>query len=458
MMKLRGKAVTVVGLGISGVAACRFLKSMGADVVATDGSSKKEVLETAGTLRLEGIPVETGSHTDRFIDRAKLIVTSPGVPKSSPPLKRAKQKKIPVISEIELGSYFCKAPIIAVTGSNGKTTTSHLIHEIIAGSGGKAALCGNVGRAFLSEVASLDSKSIAVLELSSFQLEDSPTFRPQTAVVLNIAPNHLDRHKTLKAYILAKERIFANQRKNDILALNADDATVKKMARRARSRVIFFSKGPLKEGVYHENGFAQVRVKGLPPRSIDLRGVKLLGAHNLENILAALAAVASLELPQALIEATLRRFTTLEHRIEPVGERAKVRYVNDSKSTTVESTMAALRAVEAPVVLIAGGRDKGVDFATVEPLIRERVKAAVLYGEAREKIRAAWPHFKTVTLIERFGDAVRAAAAQAGPGDTVLLSPMCTSFDQFSCYEERGEVFKNTLRTLGVKGARHGSA
>lgn len=230
-MRLRGKKITVVGIGISGVAACRFLAQRGARVRATDGSDKKSVLESAGALRLQGIEVETGRHTPEFIRGAHRIITSPGVPKTSLPLRAAKRAGIPVISEIELGAAFCRAPIVAVTGSNGKTTTSHLIAALLTGSGRRAALCGNVGHAFLNEAASLRSRDIAVLELSSFQLEDSPSFRPKIAVVLNIAPNHLDRHGSMRAYIRAKERIFANQGPRDILVLNHDDPAVRAMAR-----------------------------------------------------------------------------------------------------------------------------------------------------------------------------------------------------------------------------------
>lgn len=447
-MQLKNKKVTVVGLGKSGFAAAKFLAHRGARVFATDGSTKKEVLENAGFLKSLGIEVETGQHTARSVEKSSLVVTSPGVPKSSAALQLARKYKLPVISEIELASYFCKGKIIGVTGSNGKTTTSHLMHRLLTNAGKRSVLCGNVGYSFLDALPDIDAKTWVVLELSSFQLEDSPSFRPHIAIVLNISPNHLDRHKTLKNYVRAKENIFARQQRSDRLVLNFDDPVVRKMAGKAASRVIYFSLNRLEEGVFLEQGYIKVRQKKKESVFLSAAGFQLRGSHNLQNILAVAAVSHLLKIPKNSAQATLDNFKTLEHRVEPLGPIQGVHFVNDSKSTTVDSTHAAIQSVETPIVLIAGGRDKGVDFSRIEPLLLQRVKAVVLYGEAREKIAGSWKNFKAFHARENFEEAVKLGLSLCSPGDTLLLSPMCTSFDQFHSFEHRGETFKRLFEGL----------
>jgi UDP-N-acetylmuramoylalanine--D-glutamate ligase len=417
-------------------------------VRVTESSDKKEALENASYLRALGIEVETGGHTEAFIEGSAMVVTSPGVPKTSLPLQWAAQRGLSVISEIELASHFCKGRVIAVTGSNGKTTTCHLIHRVFAGAGRHSVLCGNVGFSFLDAIPEIRRGTIVVLELSSFQLEDSPSFRPRVAVVLNVSPNHLDRHGTFEAYAAAKENIFKNQKPRDTLILNADDARVRVMAEKARASCVFFSKRPLKEGIFLREGSVVSR-QGIKEEDLfDTRTLQLQGEHNLENVMACTAVAQVLRVPKKKLERSLAAIRTLEHRIEPLGEIGGVQFVNDSKSTTVQSTAAAIRAMDRPVVLVAGGRDKGVSFSEIEPVLKERVKAAVLYGEARQKIAGAWQGFSAVSQEAAFADAVRAAFRQASAGDCVLLSPMCTSFDQFSSYEQRGEAFKRCFREL----------
>jgi UDP-N-acetylmuramoylalanine--D-glutamate ligase len=449
-MILKNKKVTVIGLGRSGFAAAKFSLEQKASVRVTDGSEKKEVLENAGFLRSLGAEVETGRHTEDFIAGSDLVVTSPGVPKKSDPLVWAIQKKIPVISEVELAFLFCKGLIVGVTGSNGKTTTSTLIHRLLSQGRKKSVLCGNVGYSFLDATVEIDSRTNVVLELSSFQLEDSPRFRPKIAVVLNIAPNHLDRHGSLENYARAKEGIFRNQRGGDFLVLNADDARVKRMAGKAHSKVIFFSKKPLPKGVFLQDG--RIAVKGLAKKKLffETKDLALKGSHNLENVLAAVAVAVLLKIPSGKIQHVLNNFKTLEHRIEPLGVLNGVEFFNDSKSTTVESTRAAILSMSKPTILIAGGRDKGVDFRSLVPTLKERVKNVILYGEAREKIAKAWQNAKDCDLEEKFDHAVRRAFRAAGPGDALLLSPMCTSFDQFKSFEERGEAFKKIFEELKV--------
>jgi UDP-N-acetylmuramoylalanine--D-glutamate ligase len=448
-MKLKRKKVTVVGLGKSGLAAARFLIRKGAEVRVTESSSRPEVLKRAALLKKLGAAVETGGHSESFVRGSELLITSPGVSKTSPPLQAAKRFRVPVISEIELASAFCPGTVVGVTGSNGKTTTAHLIHRIVSAAVRRAVLCGNVGFSFLDAMPKIRRGTTVVLELSSFQLEDCHRFRPKIAVLLNIGRNHLDRHKTLAAYAAAKARIFRNQSNTDFLVANFDDTLVRNLSRRAASRVIFFSKKPLREGVFLRDRALTVRIGGRETLRLDTRRFKLRGEHNLENILAAVAVGALLKVPSRVLRRVLDGFETLEHRLEPAGTVGGVHFVNDSKSTTTESTQAAILASPAPVVLIAGGRDKGARFKDLAPLLERHVKWAVLYGEARGKIAESWRPFRRFELEKDFERAVEKAVQRSRPGDTVLLSPMCTSFDQFSCFEERGEVFKNLVRTAG---------
>ncbi|MBI3316130.1 MAG: UDP-N-acetylmuramoyl-L-alanine--D-glutamate ligase [Candidatus Omnitrophica bacterium] len=447
-MNLKNKKITVAGLGKSGLAAAKFLLEKGAEVSVTEALSGKGVLENAKALKVLGARVETGGHTEGFVRSADLVVTSPGIPKTSLPLRSAKALKIPVISEIELAFAFCRGTVVGVTGSNGKTTTCHLIHHMVS-QRGPAVLCGNVGFSFLDALPAVRPETTVVLELSSFQLEDCHRFRPKIAVLLNLGRNHLDRHGTLSAYRAAKARIFKNQGPGDILIANYDDPVTRRMAKDARSRVVFFSKKPLREGVFLTKGSLAVVLGRKERMRLDTRCFKLQGGHNLENILAAAAAAFFLKIPAVAIQKVLSGFQTLEHRLEPVGKARGVFFVNDSKSTTVESTKAAILASRPPLVLIAGGRDKGARFEELEGLLGKRVKFAVLYGESRKTIAGRWKSFRKFCLVKNFKAAFDAACRSASHGDTVLLSPMCTSFDQFSCFEERGEAFKRLVREMG---------
>lgn len=448
-MNLKSRTVCVVGLGKSGFAAAKFLLDRGARVRVSEGSSRQEALERAEYLRGLGAEVETGGHTDAFVDGAAWVVASPGVPQSSVPLVRAAKKRIPVISEIELAFHFCPGRIVAVTGSNGKTTTCHLLYRMVREARRSAVLCGNVGFSFLDALADIRKNTIVVLELSSFQLEDSPRFRPSIAVVLNVSPNHLDRHGSMEAYAHAKENIFRNQRACDAALFNEENPITRQMMKKARSQALGFSAGrPVHRGFYERDGWIYQKT-GAAARPLFQTGViALRGRHNLENVLAATGAARLCGVPSAAIKRAVEKFHTLEHRIEPLGVINGVRFVNDSKSTTVASTRAAIEAVEGPIVLIAGGRPKGASFSEIEQLLLQRVKSAVLYGEARAKIAESWPHFPRVASELEFDRAVERAFDEAGPGDTVLLSPMCTSFDQFTSFEARGEAFKRVFDRL----------
>lgn len=447
-MRYAGKKATVIGLARSGFAAAKYLLAHKARVRVTESSTKRQALESAEYLRGLGADVETGGHTEAYVTGSQLVVTSPGIPRKSLPLVWAARKHIPVISEIELAWRDCPGRIVGITGSNGKTTTSHLVHRLLGEAGRPSVLCGNVGYSFVEALPGITRRSVVVLELSSFQLEDSPQFRPEIAVVLNLSPNHLDRHGTLRRYAQAKENIFRNQSANDAVVLNADDPIVRAMSRRARGQVVFFSKKPLSRGAYLEGDQAWWRDRSGRRALWRVQDLRLLGAHNIENALAASAVAMLLGVPRTALERALRSFRTLDHRIEPVGEISGIRFVNDSKSTTVASTRAAIEAVEGPIVLIAGGRDKGVDYVGIESDLERKVRSAVLYGEAAPKIAASWKRYANYVIVKDFADAVRVAHRSAVTGDAVLLSPMCTSYDQFGSFEERGEAFRTVVQQL----------
>ncbi len=448
-MNLKNKKITVVGLGKSGFWAARFLRQKKAKVRVTEAAADPKILKAAQSLLRAGIPVETGGHTESFISGSEILVASPGVPKTSLPLQWAKKNKIPVISEIELASYFCKGKVIAVTASNGKTTTCRLIHRILKDAGRKTVLCGNIGNPFLSALGRIGKKTVVVLEVSSFQLEDSPTFRPEFAVILNVSPNHLDRHRTFRRYLNVKKNIFKNQKQKDSLLLNFDRPEVRRMGREARSRVYFFSKKVIREnGIFlsDEKFFLN---QGLKAKTLfTTEDFPLKGKHNLENILAASLAASLLNVPARSIQKTLKSFKTLKHRIQPLGLCKGVRFIDDSKSTTVDSTKAALESVEGSIVLVAGGRDKGAPFGAIEKNLIKKVRRAIFYGEARRQIAGSLKAFDRYRLIADFRKAVRSAFACARSGEAVLLSPMCASFDQFSSYQERGEAFRRVFKDL----------
>ncbi len=446
-MKLKGHQVAVVGLGKSGYAAARFLIRSGAFVRVTDAGQSQVVIGNANKLRQLGARIELGRHSDDFLEGSELLVRSPGVPEESLPLRFAKKKAIPVISEIELAGLFCRGTVVAVTGSNGKTTTCCFLHQVLLNDRRKSVLCGNIGNAFLGALGRIDRRTVVVLELSSFQLEECFRFRPKVSVVLNLCPNHLDRHKSMRRYVAAKERIFRSQKSGDAAVLNNDDPLVRAMSRKTRCRTVLFSK-KAKTPVRIDGESVRVQLAGRAHFSLSLKKMKLRGAHNRENIMAAVAAAALIGVSPRAIQRTIDTFRPVEHRIERLGAVNGITFVNDSKSTTIGSTRAALEATPAPIVLVCGGRDKGAPFERIEPLVRRKVRRAALYGEARKVIAAAWRSFGSVQLVGDFRRAVRNAFRTARPGETLLLSPMCTSFDQFNSYEERGKAFKEVFAQI----------
>jgi UDP-N-acetylmuramoylalanine--D-glutamate ligase len=459
MMELKDKRVLVVGLGKSGVASALFLKEHGARVTVSDTKSGDELRNEIPVLLDHGITVETGGHGERTFRGQDLIVVSPGVPVDAPLLVQARAMGEAVIGEIELAAQFLPGPIVAITGSNGKTTTTTLTGEILTAGGLPTLVGGNIGTPAISLAARAKPETVIVLEVSSFQLETIQTFRPKVAVVLNVTPDHLDRHRTFEAYVNAKARIFENQRGDDFAVLNEDDPTCVTMAARTQAQVFWFSRQKeVKQGAWVREGNILFRdgagLEKKAQREIMLVSeIPLKGAHNLENVLAAVCAGALMGCAPEKIRQAVRDFKAVEHRLEFVATIRGVDYYNDSKATNVDATIKALESFPANIHLILGGKDKGSDYSVLNELLRQRVKRVYTIGAAAAKIESQIVSSKNggveVEHAETLENAVRKAHAVAQAGDVVLLAPACASFDQFKNYEQRGQVFKEIVRGLG---------
>jgi UDP-N-acetylmuramoylalanine--D-glutamate ligase len=449
-MELNGKRVLVVGLGKSGVASALFLKAHGARVTVSDTKSGDELRNEIPLLLDHGITVETGGHGERTFRGQDLIVVSPGVPVDAPLLAQARSLGESVIGEIELAAQFLPGPIMAITGSNGKTTTTTLTGQIIAANGFPTLVGGNIGTPAISLAEQAKPETTIVLEVSSFQLETIQTFRPKIAVVLNVTPDHLDRHRTFEKYVDAKARIFENQQASDFAVLNADDPTCVTMASRTKAQVFWFSRQKeVKLGAWVDAGKILFRDGSGQREIMQVSEIPLKGAHNLENVLAAVCAGALIGCAPEKIRQAVCDFKAVEHRLEFVGTVGGVDYYNDSKATNVDATIKALESFPANIHLILGGKDKGSDYGVLNDLLRARVKRVYTIGAAAAKIESQIVFPKSETIhAETLENAIRKAHAAAQPGDVVLLAPACASFDQFKSYEHRGQAFKEIVRGL----------
>ncbi len=460
-MDLDSKRVLVVGLGKSGVASALFLKAHGARVTVSDTKSGDELRNEIPVLLDHGITVETGGHGDRTFRGQDLIVVSPGVPVDAPPLAQARSLGENVIGEIELAARFLRGPIVAITGSNGKTTTTTLAGEIMTASGFSALVGGNIGTPAISLAERATPETVIVLEVSSFQLETIQSFRPKVAMVLNVTPDHLDRHRTLEAYVDAKARIFENQQGTDFAVLNADDPTCVAMAARTKAQVFWFSRQKeVQLGAWLRDGNIVFRDTKGQREILQAAEIPLKGAHNLENVLAAVCAGALMGCAPEKIRQAVRDFKAVEHRLEFVATVRGVDYYNDSKATNVDATIKALESFPANIHLILGGKDKGSDYTVLNDLLRQRVKRVYTIGAAAAKIESQIISSSgtrgkdggpEVVHAETLENAIRKAYAVAQPGDVVLLAPACASFDQFKSYEHRGKVFKEIVRGLAAE-------
>jgi len=449
-MDLNGKRVLVVGLGKSGVASALFLKKHGAKVTVSDTKSGDELRNEIPILLDNGITVETGGHGERTFRGQDLIVVSPGVPVDAPPLVQARSAGESVIGEIELAAQFLPGPIVAITGSNGKTTTTTLAGEIMNAAGFSTLVGGNIGTPAISLAERAKPETVIVLEVSSFQLETIQTFRPKVAVILNVTPDHLDRHRTFEVYADAKARIFENQHASDFTVLNADDPTCVSMASRTKAQVFWFSRQrEVQQGAWVREGNIIFRQGDVQHEILQASEIPLKGAHNLENVLAAVCAGALMGCSAEKIRQAVQSFKAVEHRLEFVATINGVDYYNDSKATNVDATIKALESFPANIHLILGGKDKGSDYTVLNDLLRQRVKRVYTIGAAAGKIESqiVFPK-EQVVHAETLENAIRKAHAAGQPGDVVLLAPACASFDQFKSYEHRGKVFKDLVQSL----------
>ena len=448
LRSLAGRRVTVFGLAKSGVAAARLLRAVGADVVGTDAKPVAALgREVAGLAEL-GVRLVTdpGDPMAAFAD-ADLVVVSPGVPLDAHPLTTLRARQVPIIGELELGWRATEADTIAITGTNGKTTTTALTGSVLALQPRPVLVAGNIGTPLAAHALAFPADGLVVCEVSSFQLETTEHFQPRVAVVLNLSPDHLDRHGTLEAYADAKARIFANQTSADCAVLNADDEATRALASRTSAPVVWFSRRrELSHGVFVRDGRIAAKLNGHVEEICPLSEIFLRGQHNVENVLAATACALWTGVSPAAIRAAVGRFRGVAHRIEWVRDLAGVKYYNDSKGTNVDSTLRALESFAEPIVLIAGGKGKGQAWGPLAAAARGRVAHAVLIGEDAAKIGAALTDAGVpVTFSRSLQDAVDRARALATPGRIVLLSPACASLDMFDNFEHRVDVFKKIV-------------
>jgi UDP-N-acetylmuramoylalanine--D-glutamate ligase len=395
------------------------------------------------------VTLALGGHPPDAFQTAELIVVSPGVPADHPALASSRARGVPILGELELAYRTMTAEFVAITGTNGKTTTTALTGALLAESGRPVLVGGNIGRPLSAEALSFAEDGWVVAEVSSFQLETVDAFRPHVAAVLNVTPDHLDRHGTLAAYAAAKRRIFGAQGPRDWGVLNFDDPGAAALAPEVAAQLLWFSRRePVSRGAWVRDAWVTLRLDAADKPVCPIAEVTLRGAHNLENVLAATACAGALGVPPDRLRAAIRGFRAVTHRLQWVRDRAGVAYYNDSKGTNVDATLKALAAFTEPIVLIAGGRDKGQRFDALATAARGRVKGAVLIGEGRATMGPALRGVTHVEEAESMGEAVRRAAELAAPGDVVLLSPACASFDLFRDYEHRGDVFVQEVRAL----------
>ena len=451
-----GDAILIIGAARSGVASAEYLLSIGKQIVISDMNTKlAEDVETQ--LGHASVSYVWGKQPDVAALQPELIVMSPGVPLSIPPVVKARELGIPVISEPELAFRYSDVPFVAITGTNGKTTTTTLTAFLLEKEGRKVVAGGNIGLPLISQCPKMSANDIVVAEMSSFQLESVDSFCPKVAVVMNLTPDHLDRHKTMEAYAAAKANIFKNQGPEEYLLLNKDDAIVAAMAAGAKSHVYYFSQQEiLDEGIWLEDGNLVYCLdkSGAPQVLIPAAEIGIVGSHNWQNAMAASLAALLMGQQPELIAERLRAFKGVAHRMEPVATIDGVLYVNDSKGTNPDSTEKALGSYgERPIVLIAGGRNKGSDMAVLVPLMRAHCRCVVLVGEATGDFIDAFERtgYTDYVCADSFEDAVAKAREMALPGDVVLLSPACASWDMFDNFEQRGDLFKELVKDYAAK-------
>lgn len=450
-----GKRCTILGAARSGLAAAALLRRHGATVFVSDRAPAEAMKAAKQELDGLGIEMEFGANSERALN-ADLMVLSPGIPSSAPIVQAALGNGVPVISEMELASWFCKGTIVAISGTNGKTTTTTLAGEIFKAAGRDTVVAGNIGLAFSDVVERVNDGTAVVLEVSSFQLDHCQDFKPRVSVLLNITPDHLDRYgNSFERYSDSKTKLFRNQTEGDILIYNADDPEVMRQATLKAppgvSLLPFSTRQPLNEGAFVKDDRLMAVLHGHSLDVVPVAAIGIPGIHNLQNAMAASLAALALGVPSGVVQSTLRDFKGVEHRLEFVREFDGVRYVNDSKGTNVDSVWYALQSFDTPIVLMLGGRDKGNDYSRLYDLVDKHVRAIVAIGESAPKVMTAFAGRLPLKAATSMEEAVALCRSLARPGDVVLLSPACASFDWFDNYEHRGQVFRDIVRTLRSK-------
>jgi UDP-N-acetylmuramoylalanine--D-glutamate ligase len=443
--------VLVIGLARSGFAAAKLLLEKGYSVRVSELLEDREITEKRRTLESNGVLVETGTHTEDFLVGVDLVVASPGVPDDNPLIVKSHSLGIDVIGELELASQYAKVPVIAVTGTNGKTTTASLIAHCLSNSGRKTVLAGNVGVPLSTVLGRVEKSDWLVLEVSSYQLARTVTFHPEVSVFLNISSDHLDRYSSIDEYFAHKRRLFINQTAGDTAVLNDEEEIIRSIGEEIKTNVLTFSRiGGVKEGAFLESDTVQLRVGGNQARVCSLSSIPIPGRHNLQNILAAVCALTAADCTLEEIEKGIETFRGLSHRLEDLGTHRNIRFINDSKATNVSSTLCAVESVREPIILIMGGRHKGEPYTRLVPIVRDRVKHLIVIGEAAPLIEADMSGSVDTSSAASLEDAMQTALKHASAGDAVLLSPGCSSFDMFDNYEQRGELFKELVDGLGA--------
>ncbi len=452
MMNLLGKRVVVLGFARSGYSVAKLLAKSGARVLVSERKSPEQLKKSVVELQNMGVEFEFGGHSRQIFD-ADFVVVSPGVSLRDGILNELANSSIPIYSEIEIASWFNRGKIIGITGSNGKSTTSTLTHRIIVDAKRKGYLAGNIGIPFSEIAAQTKEDDIVVLELSSFQLERIASFAPYVSVILNLSPDHLDRYDSVETYYFAKLRIWENQDERDLACIRMDDPILTGYIERCKAKILGFARRYFGiHGVYAYDGWINiVGDDGKEERLIEIQSLGLIGPHNEWNVAASVAATLPLDIERDSICNTLMNFKGIEHRLEFVRELEGVLFYNDSKSTNPDSLDWALQTFTGSIILIAGGLDKGTDFSFLRNRISEKVKLAILIGKAKEKLRNEWIGATEIIIANSLPDAVELAFENSSPGDIVLLSPGCASFDMFDNFEHRGRVFKELVNKLKSK-------
>ena len=450
-MDIAGKNVLVFGSGISGIGAAGLLEERGASVTLYDGNDKLDAEEIRSKMK-DGAKTDIvlGQFPEELLGKLDLVIISPGVPTDLPIVNRMRESDIPVVGEIELAYELGKGEVLAITGTNGKTTTTALLGEIMKAVYDSAFVVGNIGIPYTNVVDETRDDSVIVAEMSSFQLESIVDFRPRVSAVLNITPDHLNRHHTMEAYIQAKKNVAINQTAEDTCVLNYEDEVLREFGETLQTKVLYFSsKRKLDKGIYLEDGNIIYRN---PDECLvcNVKELKLLGVHNYENVMAAVAMAAAYGVPMDSIRKTIKEFAGVEHRIEFVAEKNGVAYYNDSKGTNPDAAIRGIQAMNRPTYLIGGGYDKQSEYKEWIESFDGKVKKLLLIGQTREKIakEAEECGFTDIMLLDTFEDAVLTAAKLAEPGEAVLLSPACASWGMFKNYEERGDKFKEIVNSL----------